>query len=111
MRIIKFVAWNAVFVSCLYFGLIREVSGAVNVALFIAWLHVLIGLFSLSESVAEELRNSKRIVTKEIGLFFDVSSAFVFLWYGHWIIGTLFLLASLMIEHARIRKPAKEASS
>ena len=104
MRLIRFILINTGFAVCLYFGLVEDVNGAINVALFIAWFHVFVGIMCVSETVAVEIRKNKRTVPFEFDITYDLLVTLAFLWHGYWVVGVLYLLASLLVEGARTRE-------
>lgn len=104
MRLIKYLSVNAVFAVLIYLGLVNEINGALNVALFMAWFTVFCGFMSLTDVMTEELQKKGRVVPFQLDITFDVIVAAAFSWHGYWVIAALYLLSSFLMEGARNRK-------
>ena len=100
---------NAGFLAALYFGIYKGVDGAMNIALAVAWLHILTGVLSFSEPVREVLRKTKRSFPLWLDASFDFLVFLVFVWFAYPITAVLYIMASIMIEEARKLKVAKTA--
>jgi len=111
MKIIKYAVINILFALCLYYGFFKGVNGAQNVALFLAWLHVIIGAFSITDALAEVLRKTDRTVPYGFDVTLDLAISSVFFWHDRWVIGSLYLLSSMMIEGARNSTPKNKINT
>jgi heme exporter protein D len=64
MRKLKaFLYWlatNTVFGSALYFGLVKGIDGAANIAQFYIWFSFVVSLFSLSDDVLQSMRKNAK---------------------------------------------------
>ena len=104
MRLLKYLSVNSVFAGLIYLGLVNEINGALNVALFMAWFTVFVGFMSLTDVMAAELQKKGRVVPFQFYITFDVIVSAAFSWHGHWIVAALYLLSSFLMEGARNRE-------
>ncbi len=105
-KLSKHILINAGFLVVLYFGIYKGVDGAMNIALAIAWIHIVTGCFSFAEPVREVLRNNKRSFPLWLDASFDFLVFLVFVWFAYPITAVLYIMASIAIEGAR--KPEVE---
>lgn len=76
---IKYLLINSIFVACIYYGYVEHIEGAERVALFIAWLSIVVSFFALSDTFVETLRKNKPSFPKLVDRTFDlcVCAAFI----------------------------------
>lgn len=101
MKLAKWVLINSALLAMMWFGLVEGVEGALNIALLMSWLTVIISLFCLSDSVIKKMLEDKttRTVNKYISILFDLLVASAFAWHGYiWLAG--FWLVSVIFQEA-----------
>ena len=93
----RYLFINGIFATCIYFGFFGGIEGAKNIALFIAFISGLYGLILGAvllhdrEDFLKSLgKNYKPTVPLFIDLIFDIPVLFIFIWYGHYAIATLY---------------------
>lgn len=106
MRLIRYIITNAAFAVCLWFGIIEGISGAANVALFIAWIAIVTSLFACSKDVIEKLAQRGRTVPMWIDQSFDLMVVAFLVWHGWWAtaIGYVIHMGSLAVAYDRASK-------
>lgn len=101
MRILKWALWNGIFATFLYFGLVRGVSGAENVAVFVVWSLGVISLFSLSDEAVKTMVKKGFSVPIYIDIIFDFSVLVCLLWFSYIWAGMAYFIHILMFYGLR----------
>ena len=105
MRIIKYAVINGGFMACLYMGLIEDVGGALNVALFWAWLSFAVSPFSVSDEAIGWMAEDNKFpsVPGWIDASVDVMVVVAFVWHGWIFTGMAFAVHAIIKSYARDR--------
>lgn len=98
---------NGFFATSMYFGFFQEVEAAESLAVFIAWLSIIVSLFLQGEAVQEELKKKGRSVPKEFNILFDIGATAALVYGGWWITAFLYVIHSFLQEEA-IKKALEE---
>ena len=98
-RLIKYTAFNGMFVAAMYFGFYEGHEGARNLAYFAAWFCIVISFIltgPFSEGCPDKLKldiAAKHIKAwRNIDICFDIVVACVFVFYGGIVTGIFYIL-------------------
>jgi hypothetical protein len=110
-RVLRFGWWllfNGAFAACIYLGYWREINGAQNIAMFMAWVAIVTGWFLLSDKVLRELLAKRGpSVPRWLSHSFDVAVCGAFVWLGFWVTAAFYLFHISCME--RYYQKADEA--
>jgi len=99
---VKWLAFNGVFAGSLYFGYVEGIDGFVNVALFIAWLAVIVSPFTLAKPVLKEILNQGGpAMSDHVEGVFDIAVIVVFVYFGAWVTGAFYAVHAIIIQTGR----------
>ena len=70
-----------------YYALCENVQGALNVMEFVIGLSLFTALILHTKACQEVIKNTKRSYLMPCYVFADIVMVFVYVWYGHMIIG------------------------
>ena len=102
-KVIRVAYWliiNGAFAGLLYAGFILGSEGAENVALFFAWLNIILSFFMLSDDVAAAAIKRGRTVHKWVDVTCDTGFLIVLIWFGAWATGIFWALGLYIREMA-----------
>lgn len=113
MRAVLWVVVNAIFSGLLYYGIVEGVTGARNVALFVAWFTFVASFSALSQSAIRAMKDARPSVPVWLDRSFDVAVAGFLLWHGYWFTGTAYAVSLVLgafgwaqVEELRRAEPA-----
>jgi hypothetical protein len=93
--ILKYLLFNSVFATCIYFGAIQGILGFMNILTFFIWvLFILFILGSFSEESKIKVYESEEKKFK-LGIFghmITVVYVGVLVYYGHILLGSIYLI-------------------
>ncbi len=95
MRELKWVLFNVAFLTLMYFGFMKEVTGALNVVYVLTWVSIVASFCTLSETVkiavAKEYKNIK--IPKSLSWWVNLLIVGVFAWYGAIVTAIFYFIA------------------
>jgi len=105
MKAIRWVLFNGGFSASIYFGAYLEHDGASNVAMFIAWVTIVMSLLLLSDTFIEKIKEKalKPSVPRWVDVFFDTAVIFSLIYIG-WIITGVFYFIHLILAQGSYEK-------
>lgn len=92
MRVITWVALNAIFLLAIWFGVIQGNDGALNLAYFMAWLTVFSGFLCMSPGLMHKIREKGRSVPAPIDIGFDFLVLGIFAWHGSFVTAAFYFI-------------------
>lgn len=90
--VMKWVLFNGLLASAVYFGFFKHVEGALSIAYFIAWVFIALSLTRTMKSTQALMRKNGRSVPRWMNTFVDLTITLVFVWHSAWITGVFYLL-------------------
>lgn len=96
MRAVKWGTEHALFMAVLVAGMVFDVKGAANVALWFAWLNIFLGLFLLCDDVCERLRARGRSVPAPVAVGCDIVVVVLMVWHGWMVTAAGWMLHSFL---------------
>lgn len=93
-----FVLSNAIFVTCVYYGVYKGITGFMNVLSFITWFSFAISVLTLySDSVA--INRYKKFSSRiNFGIFeklYDAALVGLLVYFGQFLLGSLYMITLL----------------
>lgn len=105
----KYLLFNSVFSTCLYFGVIQGISGFMNVLTFFIWfIFILFILGSLSEESKIKVYEGQQNKFN-LGIFGHmITAAYVgiLVYYGHILLGSIYLI-TILLSYAMVQNGRK----
>lgn len=101
MKAIRWALINGCFALALWFGFVEGVAGAKNVAMFLAWLSAVLGMFCATDAAVEELRKKPRSVPQGVNTALDVAVAIFLVWFGAWLTAIAYTIGHSILLSAR----------
>lgn len=97
----RYIVINAIFATAIYFGLFLGITGAENLALFMAWITgilgtlLLIGLALDKDGAMEESlsRSEPSPVPFWFDFIFDIGVSLAFIWTGHYMLVIFYIFS------------------
>lgn len=97
----KIVNWcliRGLFGAAVWFGFVGGIDGAKNIAIFISVFLFLISLGWFSDDAVQKIAKKGRLVPRFVSVSFDFYVAVVLIWYGSYVVGSLYILQMLFME-------------
>ena len=98
---------NGFFAVAMYFGFFQEVEAAENLAIWIAWLTIVLTLFLTNDGVIEEIKKKGRSAPKWANISFDICATAT-LMYGGWWVTAFFYMIHTVIQEEVLKKALEE---
>ena len=95
-----YLLFKVVFAGLIYAGYVKEISGAENLVLVLAWLAICMSPFTFSEKMIKEIKERSFIIPEWLRSSFDVIISAAFIWFGSVFTGIFYLLRALVIAAA-----------
>lgn len=96
MKTIKWIMINGIFASMLYFGLVKGVTGAKNVAFVWAWLGIFVSFLSVTDHMVNVMKNKKKSLPR-VGAAFNLLVLLTLAWFGHIITAVFYLIHIILL--------------
>jgi len=103
-RFFYFLLGNALTVTCLYFGAYKGIPGFMNVLSFIIWFMFVIFILTFLNKESQKtayLSSKKTILPKFLNGLIGFSYISVLVFYGHILLGVLYLISWVLFEHMK----------
>ena len=107
MSKLKWTIVNGLFLLVFYFGYFEEVDGAKRLALFMAWVSILLSFFMCADPVVEKMKEKGRRVPEKLSVSYDLLVTCLFVWFGAWITACFYLLHIFLQEAAWAKAKAE----
>ena len=90
----KYVLVNGLIFVAVWFGMVKGVKGAENVALFFLWFFSLCSLGYTNKEVIDKLAKRKEYpaVPQFIDVSYDLTILTILIWYSYWVTGIVYLI-------------------
>lgn len=112
MRALNYIAFTSLHVAALWFGLVEQHDGALNVGLALTWLCIIASWFSLTDNVINELAKRKRsTLFTAFDRSIDLAIALLLIYFGWFITGSLYALHIALVATASIEANKRRAVS
>lgn len=101
-KVKAYVRWtigNSIFMICIVLGLIKDVSGAKNVAFLMAWITIVCSFMVLHKDILKAMQKKEKIA-KELDQTFDWVVIAFFAWYGHIVTAIFYVIATILMSAA-----------
>jgi hypothetical protein len=95
------LTWAIAQLAALWFGFIEGMTGALNVAYFMAWLTAAISLFALSDRFADEVGKKPPALPAWFAAIYHVVTTFAFVWNGAMVTAIAFAVGVCIVWSAR----------
>lgn len=106
-RMLQWTAWNAVTIACLWFGYREHIEGALNVGLFLVWVHAIVGLCYVAPSIKKVIRERGSVIPIWLQLLaVEIPILALLVWHGAWATGTAQLVHLVLLSFAHAKEPA-----
>jgi hypothetical protein len=103
-RLFYFLFGNALTVTCLYFGAYKGIPGFMNVLSFIIWFMFVMFILAFLNKESQKtayLSSKKTILPKFLSGLIGFSYISVLVFYGHILLGALYLISWILFEHMK----------
>jgi len=100
----------------IYFGLLSPtpINGAANIALFVGWAYGTLGVLSgialfldPDDIIKKTTQKTDWAVPLEVDLVIDVCFLLAYIWSGHWVLGTFYMIAVFVFGFIRYQAKIK----
>lgn len=101
-RVTKWVVFNSIFFTMLYFALWEKIPGAINVVEFFIWFLFVVSLLTMVPGVPKEMmKDPEKLPSKPWRVFdgvIDICVTLAFIWFGWWVIGSIYAIHVLLLQ-------------
>lgn len=112
MRALNYIAFTSLHVAMLWFGLVEQHDGALNVGLALTWFCIIISWFILTDNAINELAKRKRsTLFIAFDRVIDLSIALLLIYFGWFITGGLYALHIALVATARTEANKRRAAA
>ena len=96
-RLTYFIA-NGLFFLALWFGLVYDIKGALNIGIFMVWFAFVVSLFTGSKKIKEALIKNKNYpsVPMWLDVLFDMTIVILLIWFARWYSGTAYIIHAMV---------------
>ena len=101
MKAFRWAAVNSAFLALLYCALVKEMSGAENLVVFVTGVSLVSALATMLPPVQEEMRREGRPVPRWLDDSFDALVVVLMVWYGWIVVGAIYAAHSVLVQVAR----------
>lgn len=101
-RIIQWIVFNSIFATSMYYSYFENVIGAERIVIAFIVLMFLSAMSAQTDNGKEiylKKSQGKRSVPYWIDIPVDVIYSLIFIWFGSWILATLFIYSCIVINH------------
>jgi len=91
---------NGLFTTSMYFAYFKQVSGAENLVTFWTWYMLIMSFFTLSKEIRKKMRERGRTVPNYIEVPYDIAMVCVFIWFGEYLLGSIYLMHFALLQAA-----------
>jgi hypothetical protein len=96
MGIFKWIVFNGVFLTLIWFGFFEGVEGAKNIALFMVWLTIAITSAALLNDDILKGAASKRTVPIPLSCATYAIATSILVWHGYIITGVIYFISTIL---------------
>lgn len=100
MRVLKWFVINGLFVACMYLGFYEQHEGAYNVAMFMAWIAIVLSPLMLMGDVLKAMNKKGRSMPAWISISFDIMVVLAFVWFGALVTAIFYAIHIFITEGA-----------
>jgi hypothetical protein len=101
VKTLRWAAVNSAFLVLLYSALVKEISGAQNLAVFVTWVALASSFATLLPPVQERMRSEGRPVPCWLDDSFDAVVVVLMVWHGWLVVGAVYAVHSVIVQFAR----------
>lgn len=101
MRTLRWAAVNSAFLALVYSALVKEISGAQNLAGFVTWVAFISSFATLLPPVQEQMSREGRPVPRWLDDSFDAVVVVLMVWHGEIVLGAVYAAHSVVVQFAR----------
>lgn len=98
MRILKWIIFNAAYLTLLYFFVFEGVDGAGNIVKVWTYTLAVLSLCYVTESAQKQMKEKGRTVWPWLCVSIDLIAIASFLWFGYILLGCAIGFHSLMLN-------------
>lgn len=110
-RVVKAVARNIIWLTLLYFALIKQNPNALNLIIFWTWLGLFVNLcLAYNDKLRKEEYGKGRALPAFIFGIITLTTICAFVWYGKFLLATAYLISSAAYDKACDKPEEKEKS-
>ena len=89
LRTIRWFLFNSMIAGTVYMGLIKDIEGLKNIAIFLCWAIIIISFFLVfsdeaRERLQEKFKDKKAPVPKWFNALWDIVISLFLVWFGYW---------------------------
>jgi len=99
-KFLTFLAYNAAFATCLYFGAYKGIPGFMNVIAFFIWFVFIVYVLTCgNEEVQIVTYNSSKSKYAPVSNVLDIGYIGVLVFYGHILLGALYVIQWVIFDY------------
>lgn len=101
-RAVKWILYNGIFFTALYFALWHGINGAQNLVKFYVWFAFTVSLLTLIPAMVKEtMKDPSKVPPRWWRIFdglVDVIVVGIFIWFGWWWVGTAYAIHIIFLH-------------